>query len=120
MNHYPQDYFVHNLPLVILTGVEPYSNPETPFVEKSFEFLGDGGFRIRAELPPLRHSLTSDLRAALLSHDRSKAPWRSQSADKSEQVPAFKIRSVGRVGQAPKVFLSDSMLTGAGIYLPST
>lgn len=99
MNSYPDDYIVHNLPLVILTGLEPNNSPETPFGEKSYEFLGDGGFRIRAELPPLRHPLTPDLRSALLSHDKSKAAWRPQAADKADQVPAFKIRSVGRVGR---------------------
>lgn len=99
MNSYPDDYVVHNLPLVILTGLEPTSTPETPFGEKSFEFLGNGGFRIRAELPPLHHPLTSNLRTALLSHDQSKAAWHSQSADKSDQIPPFKVRSVGRVGQ---------------------
>lgn len=99
MNAYPDDYIVHNLPLVILTGLEPNNSPETPFGEKSYEFLGDGGFRIRAELPALRHALTTDLRAALLAHDQSKAAWRPNSADKTQQTQAFKIRSVGRVGR---------------------
>lgn len=107
MNSYPDDYVVHNLPLVILTGLEPNSAAETPFGEKSFEFLGDGGFRIRADLPALHHPLTAELRAALLAHDRSDAPWRSQSTDKTEQGYAFKIRSVGRVGQTSHNLCKD-------------
>ncbi|KAK5091067.1 hypothetical protein LTR05_001247 [Lithohypha guttulata] len=101
MNSYPDDYVVHNLPLVILTGLEANSSAETPFGEKSFQFLGDGGFRIRAELPPLYHPLTADLRAALLAHDHSKAAWHSPSTDKTEQAHVFKIRSVGRAYTFP-------------------
>ena len=108
MNSYPEDFVVHNLPLVILTGLEPINNPETPFGEKSYEFLGDGGFRIRAELPPLQHALTSELRAALLSHDSTKSVWRAQSSDKVDQAPTLKIRSVGRVGQTPALLCLGS------------
>ncbi|KAK5946481.1 hypothetical protein PMZ80_000624 [Knufia obscura] len=100
MEPYPADYVVHNLPLVILSGLEP-SKAETPIGEITQEFLGDGGFRIRAELAPLHHPLTKDLRATLLSYDRSDAPWRSQSTDKTEQIHAFKIRSVGRAYTLP-------------------
>lgn len=120
MNSYPDDYVVHNLPLVILTGLEPNGRAETPFVEKSFQFLGDGGFRTRAELPSLHHPLTADLRAALLAHDQSNAPWRSRSIDKTDQAHAFKIRSVGRVGQTSKTTFKRPLLTDSGNHVPST
>lgn len=100
MESYPADYVVHNLPLVLLSGLEP-DKAETPTGEATQEYLAEGGFRVRAELAPLRHPQIKDLRAALLSYDGSNAPWRVQPADKTEQAHAFKIRSVGRVGQAP-------------------
>lgn len=100
MNSYPPDYLVHNLPLIFLSGLEPANTPDTPAGDTR-TFLGDGGFRIRSELPSLHHALTNDLRTSLLSYDRSEASWRSQSVDKSDQAYAFKIRSVGRVGQTP-------------------
>lgn len=100
MNLFPSDYLVHNLPLLFLSGLEPENTADTPAGDTR-TFLGDGGFRIRSELPPLHHTLKNDLRATLLSYDRSDAPWRSQAVDKSDQAHAFKIRSVGRVGQTP-------------------
>lgn len=102
MNSYPADYLVHNLPLLFLSGLEPENTPDTPAGDTR-TFLGDGGFRIRSELPPLHHPLKNNLRTTLLSYDRSNGPWRSQSVDKSDQAQAFKIRSVGRVGQTPLV-----------------
>lgn len=100
MEAYPHDYVVHNLPLVLLSGLES-TTVETSIGEKSQAYLGDGGFRIRADLPPVQHPLKDDLRATLLSYDRSDAPWQSHPSDKTEQPHAFKIRSVGRVGQTP-------------------
>ena len=120
MNSYPDDYIVHNLPLVILTGLEPNNSPETPFGEKTYEFLGDGGFRVRAELPALRHPLISDLRAALLFHDQTKAAWRPQLAEKADQSPAFKIRSVGRVGTIHRISTWTSILNHAGLHVSSS
>lgn len=109
MEAYPSDYVVHNLPLILLSGLEP-NKVETPIGETTQEFLGDGGFRLRADLAPLYHPLTKDLRATLLSYDRSDAPWRSLSTGKTEQAQAFKIRSVGRVGQAPPLPLRVELL----------
>lgn len=100
MNSFPPDYLVHNLPLLFLSGLEPENTPDTPAGDTR-TFLGDGGFRIRSDIPPLHHTLKNDLRATLLSYDRSEAPWRSQAVDKPDQAHSFKIRSVGRVGQTP-------------------
>lgn len=100
MNSYPADFLVHNLPLLFVSGLEPENTVDTPAGDTR-TFLGDGGFRVRSELPPLHHPLKDDLRATLLSYDRSDAPWRTQPVDKSDQAHSFKIRSVGRVGQTP-------------------
>lgn len=100
MEAYPPDYIAHNLPLVLLSGLESAA-AETPIAEKSRQYLGDGGFRIRADLAPVHHPLKDDLRATLLSYDCTAAPWHSQSTDKTEQPPAFKIRSVGRAYTFP-------------------
>lgn len=120
MNSYPDDFVVHNLPLVLLSGLQSDTAQDNTIRDKSQAYLGDGGFRIRAELPPLHHPLTQDLRNILLSFDSSNAPWHSPSPNKTEQNHTFKIQSVGRVGQVPTLRYHWVMLTWVDICAPSS
>jgi len=120
MDAYPDDFVVHNLPLVLLSGLEADTAQDTTIRDKSQAYLGDGGFRIRAELPALHHPLTENLRNILLSFDSSKAAWHSPSPDKTDQNHTFKIQSVGRVGQAPTLRFHGVTLTCIDVRAPSS
>lgn len=120
MNSFPDDYIVHNLPLVVLCGLEPGENNDSIASDKTRTYLGEGGFRIRADIPPVHGDTAEELRDRILSYDSAGAPWHSKQPGKQGPAYAFKIRSVGRVGQAP--FISSvvrtegRLLTLADVY----
>jgi len=111
MEHYPTDYVVHNLPLVLLSGLEDERRVEPDLGDKARPLLSEGGFSIRTDAEPIRGDLASALVEELLSHDASTAPWNSKSASTEAYGRAYKIKLVNRVGQRPFNTLTP--------YLPS-
>ncbi len=101
MELYPDDYVEHNLPLVILSGLggEPDTFEETS--ERSRSLLLEGGFRIKAGAAPVTGSTANELLQAFLSRDSSNVSWNSRATSASDNVGNFRIKRVGRVGQAP-------------------
>lgn len=99
MDSYPDEYVTHNLPFVLLSGLEQEASTESIASDHTRTYLGEGGFRIRAELPPVQGSIAEELLNTLLSYDSTKAPWHSQTPEKGVVKQALKVRSVGRVGQ---------------------
>lgn len=100
MERYPHDIVEHNLPFVLLLGLESGSKDETPAQSPPpITPLGDGGFRIRARLPSVTGRLADDLRTTLLSYDASDQPWRSLAIEKGRSGISCRVESVGRVGE---------------------
>lgn len=95
MDAYPNNYIVHNLPLVLLSGIaheEGVSNssPEYPS-------LHERGTTIESDFPLLTGPLVENLRAAFIDHDATDAPWRpSNDVGRSNGIP-LKIRIIKRV-----------------------
>jgi hypothetical protein len=99
MDAYPEDYVNHNLPLVLLSGLEtdPEDGP-SPSVE--YPLLHERGRKIFSDFPLLSGAVAEDLRRVLLEEDGSNIPWRaglSSSGNSAAPHIAYRIKSTGRV-----------------------
>lgn len=101
MDAYPEDYIVHNLPLIILSGLED-DKEDAEIGDKSRTLLQEGGFRIKTDLSPVKTAAAQHLLQALLSHDSSDTPWSIKYAAQADSRLSCRVKSVGRVGQTPK------------------
>ena len=100
MEAFGEDYTVHSLPLLILSGLDSRDRSRSDASPAQQNLLHDGGFRLKTDLPPLDTPVAQTLREAFLSHDGSIAPWRVQPP-LPNVAKLFKIKTVGRVGQTP-------------------
>jgi hypothetical protein len=107
MDAFGTDYVVHNLPLLVLSGLDSRDRSQSDASAPKRALLQEGGFRLKIDLPPLASPTADALRNALLTHDGSEAPWRAPSPS-SGPSKLFKIRTVARVGQTPQPFLTVS------------
>ena len=100
MEAFGADYAVHNLPLLILSGLDSGDGAHSDAYPAKQTLLHEGGFRLRTDLPPLDNPVAQTLREAFLRHDGCQAPWRAQPPS-STAANLFKIRTVGRVVRFP-------------------
>jgi hypothetical protein len=113
MDAYPEDYVNHNLPLVLLSGLE--TGPEDgsdPSVE--YPLLPERGHKIFSDFPPLSGAVAEDLRRVLLEEDGSKMPWTASlgsSGSSASPHIGYRIKSTGRVGSPNTCWLRSCMLT---------
>ncbi|KAJ5587908.1 uncharacterized protein N7459_003673 [Penicillium hispanicum] len=94
MDAYPEDYVNHNLPLVLLSGLEADSE--------------DGSSSSRAQdllrFSPLSGAVAEELRRVLLEEDGSQMPWRSttgSNGNPSSPNMGYRIKSTGRSYRLP-------------------
>jgi len=97
MDRFPADFVIHNLPLLLLSGLGTGSQLEPDPSGRSHNFLHEGGFRIRVEAPILQGALAEQLLQSFCEHDASDIPWHAKSLN-TNSGKFFKISSVGRVG----------------------
>ena len=98
MDRLPQDYVLHNLPLLLLSGLNTRSPNEPNPVGHAHDFLHQGGFRIKVDAPLIDGPLAEHLIRSFNDQDASNLPWHSQpSASRNGRL--FKVACVGRVGQ---------------------
>lgn len=98
MDRFPSDYVLHNLPLLLLSGLDTGNPLEPNLSSKTQTFLFEGGFRIRVDVPIVHGPLAKQLLQTFLDHDASDIPWHSHSSTSGNGI-VFRIASVGRVGQ---------------------
>ncbi|KIW12910.1 hypothetical protein PV08_08097 [Exophiala spinifera] len=100
MNAYPDDYTLHNLPLLLVSGLADgnHSTPEPR--SRTYPFLQDGGFMIRIDAPNVRGPLAEQLLQAFNSQDASNVPWHSRSVT-ARNGKIYKIATVGRIYTLP-------------------
>jgi len=99
MNNFPADYVQHNLPVVLLSGLQQDNPPESDPGGKARNFLQEGGFRVKIDIPVVGGDIGDRLLKAFLEHDASDVPWHGQALA-SANGKFFRFRSVGRVGQS--------------------
>ncbi len=97
MDRIPEDYCLHNLPLLILSGLARATQSEPHAVSRTQYFLQEGGFRIKVDVPVVEGRLAERLLEAFQAQDASNVPWHAQSVS-SRNGRLFKISTVGRVG----------------------
>jgi hypothetical protein len=97
MDRFPEDYYLHNLPLLLLSGLGAENHNDIDPSRKAHNLLQEGGFRIKIDAPLVQGDIAQQLLEAFREQDASNLPWHSQSlASRNGRV--FKITSVGRVG----------------------
>jgi trafficking protein particle complex subunit 11 len=99
MEAFPEDYVAHNVPLILLSGIGHNENAALEAKDGSRILLQEGGFRIRAETPPLTDPAAENLVRAFFAFDLTTDGFYSNSASTKESPGAFAIKRVGRVGQ---------------------
>ncbi|KAE8354465.1 Gryzun, putative trafficking through golgi-domain-containing protein [Aspergillus coremiiformis] len=101
MDAYPEDYVVHNLPFVLLSGLQP--DPEDGSESRTTSYpLHEKGVHIYSDFPPLSGSTAEGLREILLAEDASQAPWAARDDVHARSTGAeYKVKSVGRSYRLP-------------------
>ncbi|KAJ5957822.1 hypothetical protein N7501_012101 [Penicillium viridicatum] len=103
MDAYPEDYVNHNLPLILLSGLEadPENDTET---SSSYPLLLEKGTHIFSDFPPLSGAVAEELRSLLLEEDSSQMPWKSRVTVSGNTTIAnigYRIKSSGRSCRLP-------------------
>jgi trafficking protein particle complex subunit 11 len=106
MDQLPQDYVLHNLPLLLLSGLSTKDPAEPDPSGKTYESLHQGGFRIKVDASPVQGPLAQLLLLSFCDQDASNVSWHTQSfASRNGKI--FKIATVGRVGQRTRTLEPD-------------
>lgn len=101
MDAYPLEYVEHNIPLILLLGLDSQAEPERTASEASL--LQDGGFVIKSDLPPVRGEHGQQLLQALHRYDGSSRPWHMRATNEQGGFFGFRVRSTGRVRRPEKL-----------------
>jgi hypothetical protein len=101
MDAYPSDYTQHNLPLIVLAGLGNTTEIESPPHVHNV-LPGRAVTTISSETPPVTGDRADQLLEDFLGADGSHASWNGRVSMRKGITPAFRIRAVGRVGQAPR------------------
>ena|SRR5438034_8963810 len=103
MDEYPSDYVVHNLPLILISGLGSEPETQKPIEPGDLEYplLRENGIQIFSDIPALTGSVANQLLDVLLREDASGAPWNSRSDGERAGGIGFRVKRVGRVGQHP-------------------
>lgn len=100
MDAYPADYVNHNLPLVLLSGLEAGSG-DGPTSADSYPLLEKKGPKVFSDFPPLSGAVAEDLRRVFLEEDGTQMPWKSSllssTGNSSSLHMRYRIKSAGRV-----------------------
>ncbi|KAJ6140785.1 hypothetical protein N7497_011678 [Penicillium chrysogenum] len=103
MDAYPEDYVNHNLPLVLLSGLEADTENE-PGTPSDYPLLSEKGTHIFSDFPPLSGAVAEELRSLLLEEDSSQSPWKSRVTISGNTTIAnigYRIKSSGRSCRLP-------------------
>lgn len=100
MDAYPEDYVNHNLPLVLLSGLEAEAEGGSTSSD-SYPLLAVKGPKVFSDFPPLSGAVAEDLRRVLLEEDGTQMPWKSgllsSNGNSSSPHMRYRIKSAGRV-----------------------
>lgn len=102
MDAYPENYVNHNLPLILLSGLEADTGNEAGSA-LDYPLLAENGHKIFSDFPPLSGAVAEELRAVLLEEDGSQMPWRvrySSIGNPSSPHIGYRIKSIGRVSSS--------------------
>ena len=99
MDAYPTDYIFHNLPLVVLSGINTDTQSESQPPPPLEDVLpGKGVTQISSEIPAVTSTRAQQLLREFLDADGSEAPWNSRPGNRKGSLIGFRFRAAGRVG----------------------
>jgi trafficking protein particle complex subunit 11 len=98
MEAYPAHYTAHNLPLVVLSGLGSESSHDSLSPEEQ-DFTRDG-IIISSESPLLEEETEARLLQEFRKFDGTDKPWNGRIDKARGELIGFKVKAVGRVGQA--------------------
>ncbi|KAL2872204.1 uncharacterized protein BJX67DRAFT_102450 [Aspergillus lucknowensis] len=103
MDAYPQHYVAHNLPFILLSGLETEDTQTDAKTEEiGFPLLNNRGVKIESDFPPLDGPIAEELRTLFLDEDASRDPWGTQDDNYAEKTRIeYKIKSAGRIYRLP-------------------
>nr|KMM68204.1 hypothetical protein CPAG_04535 [Coccidioides posadasii RMSCC 3488] len=103
MDAYPLDYVGHNLPLVLLSGIEPAGQESLhlPSSDVTYPQLNENGIQIFSDFPPLTDATAKRLLVDLLAEDASKSPWNARAYGGKVGGIGFRVKRVGRTYTLP-------------------
>lgn len=101
MDGYPEDYVTHNLPFVLLSGLDAGADDGAQPSGVQHPLLHEKGTKIYSDFPSLSGPVAEELRRIFLEEDASEAPWNSRNDFERSGRIGFRLKSVGRVGQHP-------------------
>ncbi|RAL09297.1 uncharacterized protein BO97DRAFT_375046 [Aspergillus homomorphus CBS 101889] len=102
MDAYPEDYVTHNLPFILLSGLEPEPEEELEIVRTDYPLLHEKGAKVYSDFPPLSGSVAEELRRVLLEEDASRLVESPRDESHTDSARAqYKIKSVGRSYRLP-------------------
>lgn len=94
MDAYPEDSVDHNLPLILLSGLEAVAENVPDPNSLEYPSLLEKGAQIESDFPALSGAVAEELRQIFLEEDASHAPWHSRTSSGA----GLRLKSVGRVG----------------------
>ncbi|KAF1982934.1 hypothetical protein K402DRAFT_466392 [Aulographum hederae CBS 113979] len=100
MEAYPDEYVDHNLPLIVLSGLEHVPGEE-PSVSNR-QLLEHHGPKISSELPLVQGERAQQLLGEFFAADGSQTPWNNKPNRIKGGLLGFKFRAVGREFSLPR------------------
>jgi hypothetical protein len=100
MDAYPPDLVLHNLPFVVLSGLGTAKEVEAPPPVQDV-LPGRAVTTVSSEAPLVEGDRADELLQEFLSADGTNAPWNGRPSGTKGIAHSFRLRAVGRVGQAP-------------------
>lgn len=99
MDGYPHHYVAHNLPFVVLFGLESTEiNPQDE-VEKTYPLLREKGIYISSDLPNVAGPPAESILSCFRDVDARDAAWNNRPGKGKVGTMGFTYRTVGRVSQ---------------------
>lgn len=100
MDAYPTEFVIHNLPFIVLSGLGAINELDPPATVQN-AIRGQAVTTINSETPPVAGEHAKELLQEFLTADGTNAPWNGRCFSRRGLTHGFRIRAVGRVGQAP-------------------
>ena len=111
MENFPREYVEHSLPLILVSGLGAGSELAREPTERSKAFLLEGGFRIKTDAPLLDHQTALGFLDAFKAAGANGRPLSEEGIPPGDRFAGFRIRQIGRVGQAPLLSGCDGSTT---------
>ncbi|KAF2472011.1 uncharacterized protein BDR25DRAFT_342051 [Lindgomyces ingoldianus] len=109
MDAYPPEYVLHNLPFIVLSGLE--AKPELESLPDIQHVMpGRAATTVNSEIPPVTGKRAQLLRSEFLAADESDAPWNGRT--RKGNLLGFRLRAVGRHFQFPPRKADPPTLSG--------